>query len=154
MAFVDTYTVEGSDEEKKFYNVSMAVGLNAPNQRDDVMLVQYMLKRVYEKPVYPKFTLSQQRGEMTVDGICGPVTARWIGHFQTDVRTTGANVLVDWRIDRALAGMASISGTEYTIHLLNDAFRAHYPDIYENMQGDPDVPPEVRGALLLHSAAA
>jgi len=154
MAFVDFYAVEGSVEQKKFYNVSMGVGPNAHNRRDDVLLVQYMLKRVYEKPSYPKIQLTKQQGPMIVDGICGPITARWIRHFQDDLRNAGAKVLADGRIDKALAGMASISGTEYTIHLLNDAFRGHYADIYEKMPVHPDVPAELRAALIAHAAAA
>jgi hypothetical protein len=149
MASVDSYQVEGEEGEKRFYNVDMAVGPNAPNRRDDVLLVQYMLKRVYERPVYKKLTLSPQQGTMSVDGISGPITARWIRHFQSDVRTAGGSVVVDGRIDRALpGGAASISGTEYTIFWLNDAFRGHYPEIFNNMPVHPDVPADLKAALL------
>ncbi len=150
MPTVDTYTTTADpNTPKPFYNVTMAVGTNASNRRDDVLLVQYMLKRVYEKPTYTRGRLSTQQGQMIVDGLCGPTTIRWIGQFQLDIQRFGANVLVDRRIDRALGGSGSISGTEYTIHLLNDAFRKHYPDIYQQMTTHSDVPVEVRAALVL-----
>jgi len=109
-----------------------------------------MLKRVYENLVYKRFTLTKQQGEMTVDGFCGPITVRWIKHFQTDVKRVGGSILVDGRVDRALASFASISGTEYTIHYLSDGFKAHHEEIFESMSTHPDVPPEVRAALWLN----
>jgi hypothetical protein len=152
MAFVTHYTNKAG-EEKVLYNVTMAVGPNAANRRDDVMLVQYMLKRIYERPKYSNFTLSPQQGTMIVDGLFGPTTARWIRHFQTDVRIAGGNILVDGRIDSDTeSGISTISETEYTIAFINYAFRSHYPEIHAKMPTHPDVPAEVKAALLLSMA--
>jgi hypothetical protein len=147
MAFVCVYTATGG-EQSKIYNVSMAVGKNAPNRKDDVMLVQYMLKRIYEKPVYKKGTFSKQQTVMVVDGLCGPITIQWITRFQLDCRDTfgGHGGVVDGRVDRSSAS------TTYTIDYINDAFRLHYSEIWENMPVHPDVPAEVRAALLLSLA--
>lgn len=43
--------IETSDETDLpyYYNVVQAVGAESPNLRDDVMLVQYLLKVWYEK---------------------------------------------------------------------------------------------------------
>lgn len=154
MARVDTCTVPSKPGQVlTFYNVTMAVGTNAPNRRDDAFMVQYMLKRVYERPAYKNFTLTPQQGTMSVDGVCGPITVRWIRHFQLDVRNVvGGPIFVDGRIDYADKGYGSISGTQYTIFYLNDAFEAHYKEIFDNMPTHPDVPVEVRSALLLSMA--
>jgi hypothetical protein len=146
MAFVCFYTATGG-EQSKIYNVSMAVGRNAPNRKDDVMLVQYMLKRIYEKPVYKKGTFSKQQTVMVVDGLCGPITIQWITRFQLDCRNGfGHSIAVDGRVDR------SSELTKYTIDYINHAFVSHYPEIWENMSVHPDVPAEVRAALLLSLA--
>lgn len=147
MASVDAYI--GNDQaQHKFYNVNMAVGKSAPNRKDDVMLVQYMLKRIYEKPVYKNRTLSKQQGVMVVDGLCGPITMQWIGRFQLDNRSYAGRGVVDRRVDRA-EGVFN-----YTIYDINDAFSTHYLEIWENMPVHPDVPSEVRAALLLSQAAS
>jgi hypothetical protein len=147
MAFVDAYTAD-DQTQKRFYNVNMAVGKNAPNRKDDVMLVQYMLKRIYEKPVYQKATFSKQQSVMLVDGLCGPITTQWIGRFQMDIRDGwGCSIVVDRRVDRAP------KEAEYTISYINYAFKGHYPEIHANMPIHPDVPAEIRAALLLSPGA-
>src|SRR5262245_38868920 len=92
-----------------FYNVTFSVGpgrdynwqdddgnwkhahRGAINRRDDVMLVQYFLKRIYQ------FTpgLIAPEGIMTVDGFNGPITQRWIVAFQNDVKNAGLSILPD-----------------------------------------------------------
>ena len=148
MAFVFFFDVNGV--QHKIYNVNMAVGKSAPNRKDDVMLVQYMLKRIYEKPVYEKATFSKQQSAMVVDGFVGPITMQWIGRFQMDIRDGwGCSIVVDRRVDRAPGG----TGPEYTIDYINYAFKGHYPEIHANMPVHPDVPAEIRAALLLSPGA-
>ena len=144
MAFVDVGSSD--DVQFRFYYVNMAVGKNAPNRKDDVMLVQYMLKRIYEKPVYERGTLSTQQSVMVVDGLLGPITIQWIVRFQMDTRRLGMSCAVDGRVDRASLG-------PYTITHINYAFKRHYPEIHEKMPVHPDVPPEIRAALLLSPGA-
>jgi len=146
MAFVFFFDVNGV--QHKIYNVNMAVGKNAPNRKDDVMLVQYMLKRIYEKPVYERAALSKPQSVMVVDGFLGPITIQWITRFQLDARDRfGFRVVIDGRVDRSTAT------TTYTIDHINNAFKGHYPEIHEKMPVHPDVPAEVRAALLLSPGA-
>jgi hypothetical protein len=81
MAFVDNTIDMGSDESQAeypfVYNVTFAVGYPGYNCRDDVYLVQYFLKKIWESSSAP-----QPAGEMKVDGWMGPITDRWIRRFQ------------------------------------------------------------------------
>ncbi len=113
MGFIDS-----APEQPYFYNVVHAVGANCPNQRDDVMMVQYMLRNQYvgEKAVL------KPSGEMKVDGICGPITINWILTYQKQLRMGGNSVLIDGRVDRirnTSTFMGSISKTRYTLYSLN-----------------------------------
>jgi len=123
MGFVDTTT---NPQLPWFYNVVHAVGQNSPNLRDDVRLVQYMLKRIYIIGMAIDTgdsiqTFSTPKGNMVVDGVCGPVTLNWILKFQLDIRKTGNSILPDKRADRARGNKigGSISHTIYTIIWLN-----------------------------------
>ncbi len=112
MPFIDSSPVAGV-----FYNVMNSVGRNATNNKDDVRMVQYMLRIVY------------QLDDGFADGICGPDTRHTIVRFQTEM--AGAPVeraspafpgdpVVDGRIDRAKgSGLSTISHSTYTIILLN-----------------------------------
>ena len=147
MAHLERWKFKDGHQED-YAMVTMAVGKNAPNKRDDVLLVQYLLKRIYEKPVYKNGCLSRPRGVMVVDGYVGAITLDWIKTFQLDMRTWGYSVLVDGRVDPSTGGQDStISNTTYTIFGLGDAFKTHYPEIHANYVNHPDVPAEVRASL-------
>jgi len=113
MGFIDS-----TPERQHFYNVVHAVGANCPNHRDNVMMIQYMLRTQY---VGAKAAL-QPRGEMKVDGICGPITLNWILTYQKQLRMGGNSVLIDGRVDRirdTSTFTGNISKTGYTIYSLN-----------------------------------
>lgn len=115
MGFIDTSTDKNLPV---FYNVVHAVGKNCPNLRDDVKLVQYLLKSIYDK--YPP--QYRPNGTMTVDGVCGAITLNWILKFQLDANESKpGKVNMDGRVDRARSKTlyGSIGNTAYTIGLLN-----------------------------------
>lgn len=67
----------GGAGQRYFYNVDRAVGPGCPNQRDDVLLVQYLLKWLYAKSGDLHYRTLQPLSEpMKVDGIAGPITLR------------------------------------------------------------------------------
>ncbi|MEP6925017.1 MAG: hypothetical protein ABI954_11180 [Pyrinomonadaceae bacterium] len=111
--------IETSAALPVIYNVINAVGLNCPNHRDDVKLVQYLLLNRY-KNVQPKG--ATPKGEMKVDGICGGVTINWINKFQIDIMFAHRSIMADKRVDRirnAATLTGDISKTTYTLGWLN-----------------------------------
>lgn len=113
MGFIDTTT---DPKTPIFYNVIHAVGRDCPNQRDDVKLVQFLLREVYKNP-----NAKAPQGEMKVDGICGPTTLNWILKFQLNVLYEDKSIIVDGRVDRVRNNSAagSISQKLYTLLWLN-----------------------------------
>ena len=125
MGFIDTFPK--SAELPIFYNITHAVGQNAPNVSNDVKLVQYLLRAFYEK--YPE----KPGGEMSVDGYCGQITRRWILHFQMQMnKKFPGTVLLDNRIDRVRnnTSTSSISKTQYTLGCLNSSVKFRNPEAF------------------------
>src|SRR5262249_52757970 len=92
--------------------------------------VQYMLANFYNTRPDIK-----PPGDMTADGICGPVTRSWIIHFQNDaggqpggfpngIPDEYGRPTTDGRVDRAKgSGLSTISHSYYTIVVLNNALQ-------------------------------
>jgi hypothetical protein len=133
------------------YNVTMAVGPpgTAPNRRDDVMLVQYLLTTLVRVGLWVPPTLSKR---FHVDGRMGTDTAAWIEDYQL----TKYRVLTrDGRVDRALGVNTSNTHRYYTIIHLNNDFqtasllRTGSLDWYNALEDDADAPADLRRAIKL-----
>jgi len=76
------------------YNLSFAVGPNGPNNFDDVLLVQALMKMAN----FTRFTGAlgpvESSSKIKVDGIFGPQTRRMLKAFEAD-RKSAALLLVD-----------------------------------------------------------
>lgn len=132
-----------------YYNVNFAVGLNAPNKRDDVFLVQWMLFRIWTD-----YSLPPLEGRMIkVDGWIGQQTIRYIAAFQAGVRAKGFSCHYDGRVDSARRAVASITKTFYTISWLNSYVAGGNPAVYADPAVDPDCPQEVLNSLATKTSA-
>jgi hypothetical protein len=133
-----------------YYNVNYAVGKNAPNKRDDVLLVQWMLHRVYID--HPQF-FSPDGGDLDIDGWIGPKTIKWITAFQHDMRRLGQRCAVDGRVDSARKSMGAVSKAPYTILWMNGHMQIANPEVFENPSSDPDCPTELLSALATNDGS-
>ncbi len=135
------------------YNVTHTVGNSKDrNERYDVMLVQYLLKEVYENGF--KFSpplLQPDSKPMKVDGICGPITRKWIRHFQEQGVVRGKPLRVDGRVHSAKGVIGSVFGEVYTIVRLNSAFKHARPDGYNAITFDEKAPMVLRGVFWLEA---
>jgi hypothetical protein len=152
------------------YNVDMAVGVfkqaydfgtpdgplvtqeEQPNKRDDVMLVQYLLKRVYQAGEMASPQLKGGKADpasLEVDGYCGPKTRSAIEHFQLEMMFNGRNIATDGCVDPERGLVSSITETGYTITWLNKYFWILYPALAPNLAIDYECP-----ALLKEKVAA
>jgi hypothetical protein len=126
-----------------------------PNKRDDVMLVQYLLKRVYQQGQNAQPPLKSGVGDphspasLTIDGVYGPKTQSAIEKFQLEMRRNGQKIATDGCVDpeKGESSTASISKTEYTISLLNKYFWQMYPTIAPDIRVDPECPIELKQAV-------
>ncbi len=126
-----------------------------PNKRDDVMLVQYLLKRVYQQGHNAQPPLKSGSGDphspaaLKIDGLCGSKTQGAIEQFQLEMRRNGRNIATDGCVDseRGESATASVSKTGYTISWLNKYFWILYPLLAPDISIDPECPPELKQAV-------
>ena len=125
------------------YNVCSAVGRNCPNQTDDVMLVQTMLKMnaILNNP-------SSRIAALKIDGVCGRKTIQAIFTAQEDARRSigSAKLLVDGVVGRAL-GTVSPQGNEYLIIHLNRSLFALSSARWSNLAKCVEVPAALKRAI-------
>jgi peptidoglycan hydrolase-like protein with peptidoglycan-binding domain len=122
-----------------------------PNRRDDVMLVQLLLKRVYQRGNAAEPPLNQGNGTilLKIDGMYGPKTQRAIEQFQIEMARNGRSIAADGCVDPEMGDSAtsSISQTGYTISWLNKYFFVLWPDLFADIRIDPECPMELRVSL-------
>ena len=155
MAFVDEDS-EDPTGNARFYNVTKAVGYGCPNEKEDAMMVQFFLKRIYTTEIMKPYT---PKGNMTVDGKVGPITRNWILKFQLDMKNIGNDCFPDGIMDKAGNSnnadnhTSAISRTRYTIRLLNNGLRKLDSAMYKTLPTNPEVPAELRAAFMQMNAA-
>ena len=123
-----------------------------PNSREDVMLVQYLLKRVHQQGGNVEPPLNggaAQPAQLTIDGVYGPRTQGAIEHFQLEMRRNGRSIATDGAVDTEPGDSAtsSISHTGYSISWLNKYFWVLWPALAPNIAMDPECPNELKLAL-------
>lgn len=119
------YIVKSADPKIKVaYTVDQAVGPGCPNRREDVLLVQHLLRIAWnDVPNSKGFRPPGETQPLKADGIFGPTTARFIKFFQEEAVRRKANCATDGRVDPVVTGKpaGSITGTFYTILAMNSA---------------------------------
>ena len=137
---------------REVYVNEKPVGPGCLNQRDDVQLVQLLLKIATEDaPNSPGF---KPTGAAMIepDGICGPTTQKYISYFQEEVdRRRNSKLLArDGIVDPVQGGRVrgSLSNTMYTILALNAAMRSRRGDSFR-IENEPRMPNELKSALFI-----
>jgi len=130
-----------------FYNVDRAVGPGCPNARDDVLLVQYLMKTVFDN-------LPQKRPSgppLQVDGVAGQITFSYTKRVQEIAKVRGvATQTVDGRVDKATgSGVGAKTGSTFTILNLCAGFLNFRRQDYQNIGAAADCPRELAALLTL-----
>jgi hypothetical protein len=125
-----------------FYNVRVAVGNNAPNNGDDVMMVQFMLMQIATDPV---LRATAPDDDLDINGVFSPLLIDWITWFQEQCKAHGLPVFVDGRID-PLPGCSgsgftkpAMQGFFHTIVHLNATFRRRFRDKHDRLGDQPEL---------------
>ncbi len=131
-----------------FYNVDLTVGPGSPNRRDDVLLVQFFIKSVFDNTsrFNPPFApLPLQPGRVfKVDGIAGPITFGAIKHYQATLAAQGTLMLDKDRVERAGRGTGIT-----TILFLNRDFKSVRGNDFNNIGMAADCPLDLKDAVSL-----
>lgn len=126
---------------RQFYTVERAVGKGSPNQRDDVLLVQFFIRRILEGF---NVTIPGER-PLAIDGQCGRQTQRYIQFFQKDLNTSYGKHIVEDGVVSPMANRAGLVGKSdkiiYTMVALNTNYSDRYgKEWHSNLAIDPLCP--------------
>jgi hypothetical protein len=128
---------------KVMYLIDQTVGAGCHNLREDVALVQFLLRAVLEDG--PDYKLPPGP-PLVIDGICGPETIKYIKSWQAQesaIATGAFKPLQDGQVSPALkhAWAGSISHQRYTIVGLNSIYAGvNGPDQHANIATDKRCP--------------
>jgi len=127
-----------------FYNLDASVGAGGENSRpDDIMLVQFMLKKIGERSNVSTQTGADASGlrNTMVTGAVDANTIDAIMTFQQIVAGRDASgIAVDGRINTAKGGAYGFGNLLYSIVHLNATFKRRYWDDYLLIDRFPDCP--------------
>ena len=142
MARVDL--LHGRQLHHLVYNIDAAVGKGAPNRRDDVLLVQYLLKNASTLGFPQVFNWSLLNYPLN-----GVWDRNWQGLLQAYIDADsgiGNKMVSDGRIDAVPDGRVSgpIHHRQYVIVVLNLKYSIVRSDDYPSMAGVADCPAELR----------
>lgn len=143
------YVVTSLPMIKVLHSVDQAVGPGCPNERRDVMLVQFFLRAATKPAGGLPAVQPPGQAALTVDGIFGPKTAAYIKHYQV---TGGSAAYADGKVSPVQGGSAvgAIHEKYLTIVHLNVGYAKRFGiDRHLRIDQDPDFPAGLRGALFV-----
>jgi len=143
------YVVTSMPMVKVLFSVDQAVGPGCPNERRDVLLVQFFLRAATKPagglpPVQPP-----GQSVLMIDGIFGPKTAAYIKHYQV---IGGSAAYADGKVSPIQGGSAvgAIHEKYLTIVHLNVGYAKRFgTDRHLRIDQDPDFPASLRGTLFV-----
>jgi hypothetical protein len=145
------FQVKGRDATVTMaYCVSAPVGPGCTNRRDDVLLVQHLLRLAWRTtPTAAGFRPPGETEPLKTDGMFGPKTGKFISFFQEEAVRHGAKVKQDGRVDPVITG-ASMSGgnTFYTVLAMNSA-RNSRDATQADISTDPEYPTELSKSFFV-----
>ena len=150
-----TVATELDSDMNQIYMIDSGVGPGRANRRDDVMLVQLLLKKAGVNSVTPDGLPFLHHSRLKIDGIFGPQTARFIEGFESSgalTRRLGQmQVVSDGGFDPLQPNgsvRSGASGFWYKIFAVNVLAKQNLgDDRYDHLINDPQTPPLLRGTL-------
>jgi peptidoglycan hydrolase-like protein with peptidoglycan-binding domain len=129
------------------YNVRFPVGPNMPNQRDDVMLVQTLMKLANFTRFTPALGPVEASRDIAVDGIFGPQTKRMITAFEANRRSAGLLLISDGVVESSSKDGFTGRGVLFKIIHLNRSAKNADEFRYADLPFNPETNAILRGAL-------
>jgi hypothetical protein len=129
------------------YEIDANVGWGMPNNRPDVMLVQFFLKEIMN---HPDSRAGRPPGnDMVVDGLFGNQTETWIRAYQKFAKSKGLRIAIDGKVHVAPSDYSArmTGGTGYTILHLNATHRRRWRIDHDYLDNCARVPGELRATL-------
>ena len=126
-----------------FYNIDSPVGKSRSNKLEDVMLVQFFMKEIFDfkAPITTAQPFPSQ--PLVVNGSADQNTFDWILAFQKAFKAFGIAIQVDGVVDPARAFLttrSALANSVYTVAVFNNIFESQQPDQFPKLWEHPRVP--------------
>lgn len=141
----------GFSDLPNIYNITFPVGPDMPNVRDDVLLVQTLMKLANFTCSYEGQGSVKRSRSIDVDGWFGEQTQWMIEAFEIFVREKHLLLVADGVIEPASNVGYTAQGIIYKIIHLNQFARlaTRFGNEYDQIPTDPKTPPILRRSLLV-----
>ena len=142
----------GFSDLSNIYNITFPVGPDMPNVRDDVLLVQTLMKLANFTCSYESHDSVERSRSIEVDGWFGEQTQWMIEAFEIFVREKHLLLVADGVIEPASNVGYTAQGIIYKIIHLNQFARlaTRFGNEYDQIPTDPKTHPILRQSLLAH----
>lgn len=146
----------GFSDLPSIYNISFPVGENMPNVRDDVLLVQTLMKMANFTRNSPGLGPVEGSSKITVDGYFGDQTKRMIKAFEVLIRDANLLLISDGVFEPSSVDGYTGKGVLYKIiHLNRRAKNATaFGNAYNQIPDNPETHAILRAALARRGARA
>jgi len=136
------------------YNISFPVGQNMPNLRDDVLLVQTLMKMANFTRYTPGLGPVEASRNIKIDGYFGSQTKRMIDAFEVYVRDRQRLIIADGVFEPSSDDGYTSKGILYKIIHLNRFAKEASPfgNDYNQLPTDSGTHPILRQSLLARGA--
>lgn len=125
--------------EPLLFNVGAVVGKGGVNATEDVLLVQFLLRKWGETRKTLGAGFAARIAKVPINGIVDEATIDGIRAVQEDMRELSPANVVDGRVSPAQGSFAYGSGI-YTIATLNVGVRSAFPNAWPRLQDIKDCP--------------
>ena len=156
MAFIQG-TIPFKIEAHKTYNIDFPIGPGRINNKDDVALVQKLLRYIYVETDHARnkgFAVPRGTPDIGVDGKFGPTTSKYILHFKQHARALGFSVFFDAVIlpfGPDEFQKSAVTKTTFTMRLLLTSAQNADDEAQgrklDRLAFDPGTPAELRDSL-------
>jgi len=139
----------GMEDLPTIYNISYPVGPNMPNVRDDVLLIQTLMKMANFIRYVGGIGPVEASSKITVDGYFGKQTKRMIEAFETMVTDSHLLIIADGVFEPSSDDGYTGKGIIYKIIHLNRFAKQRSPfgNAYNQLPESPETHPILRGSL-------
>jgi len=139
----------GMSDLPTIYNISYPVGPKMPNVRDDVLLIQTLMKMANFIRYVGGMGPVEASSKITVDGYFGPQTKRMIEAFETMVTESHLLIIADGVFEPSSDDGYTGKGIIYKIIHLNRFAKTRSPfgNEYNQLPENPETHPILRGSL-------
>ena len=127
-----------SDRTKIVFNVDTHVGRNCPNSTEDVLLVQFLMRKAVSKTLMDRPALRQRVLRVQMSGTCDETTIDGIRAIQERMKEHNPGTIIDGRVSPAKG--AIYGDATWTIITLNSTVRNSYPETWPRLQDFDDCP--------------